>query len=355
MTADEQVSKGDETGDAAVERMVAAVDEGWRVGEAIAIDDGGNETVAVTVETDNGVRECVLKATDEEDGGGNLAAEAKLLRLLGAETSVPVPEVYGVVDDHPDLPTPLFLMERIDGKALPTDASAVPDEEMVAYVRQVGRSLGEVHGLDAFDGYGPVVDAERVDPADVGGARLLAREYGLALDDPHDTWASRLPATAEWMLDRLESTRFGDLVPELREAIDRRRPGLDLSGTPVIARIDHHPGNLAVDRESRTVTGLLDWGLARTTHPEYELVCAEQGFCGTDSFDSERRERIRTALYEGYDETAELPSADGFAERRRLHRLVFLASNMTWVSRWVTPNIEDKVERDYREFVAELL
>jgi len=335
--------------------MVAAVEAGWTVREADAIDDGGNETSAVTVESGDGVRECVLKATDDENGGGNLAAEAKLLRLLGAETTVPVPEVYGVVDSQPGLPTPFFLMARADGDPLPTDASAIPDDEMIAYVRQVGRSLGGVHGLDAFDGYGPVVDAERVDPADARGARPLASEYGLTLDDPHDTWASRLPATAEWMLERLGDTRFRDLVPELRAAIDRQRAGLDLAGTPVIARIDHHPGNLAVDRESRAVTALLDWGLARTTHPEYDLVCAEQGFCGTDSLGSERRARIRTALYEGYDETDGLPSDDGFAVRRRLHLLVFLASNMTWVSRWVTPDVENEVERGYRSFVAELL
>lgn len=355
MTADEQVPKGDEIGDAAVDRMIAAVDDDWTVREATAIDDGGNETVAVTVETGDGVRECVCKATDEETGGGNLAAEAKLLRLLGAETTVPVPAVDGVVEAHPDLPAPLFLMERVDGDPLPADASAIPDDEMAAYVRQVGRALGRIHDIEAFDTYGPVVDAERVDPADAGGARPLAREYGLALDDPHDTWASRLPATAEWMLERLADTRFGDLAPEMRTAIERRRDGLDLSGSPVIARIDHHPGNLAVDRESRTVTGLLDWGLARTTHPEYELTCAEQGFCGTDSLDSERRERIRTALYEGYDETAGLPSDDGFAERRRVHLLVFHASNMTWMSGWVTPEIADEVERNNREFVAELL
>ncbi|WP_436911406.1 phosphotransferase family protein [Halosimplex marinum] len=354
MTTDEQVDGLDEEARSAVERMVAAVDGDWTTREATAIDDGGNETVAVTVETGDGVRECVLKATDEENGGGNLAAEAKLLRLLGAETAVPVPAVYGVVGDRADLPTPLFLMERVGGDPLPADAS-IPDDEMVAYARQVGRALGEVHDLDAFDGYGPVVDAERVDPSDAGGTRPLAREYGLALDDPRDSWEAQLAATAERMLDGLADGRFDDIVPDLRAAIDRRQRRLDLSGSPVLARIDHHPANMAVDRESRTVTGLLDWGLVRTAHPEYELVCAEHGFCGTDSLDSKRRERVRTALYEGYDGAAGLPSDGGFESRRRLHLLVFLAANMTWVSDWVTPETAEEVERDCREFVAELL
>lgn len=354
MTVDEQESGSGGVAESEVEAMVAAVTDGWAVREATAIDDGGNETVAVTAETPDGVRECVLKAA-AADAGGNLAAEAKVLRLLAAETAVPVPEVYGVVADHPDLPTPLFLMERVDGDPLPPDASAIPDGEMAAYVRQLGRALGEVHGVDAFDGYGPVVDAERVDPAEAGGARPLAREYGLALDDPHETWEERLPATADWMLDRLEGTRFGDLVPALDDAISERCERLDLPGRPAVARIDHHPGNLAVDRESRSVTGLLDWGLVRTTDPEYDLVCAEQGVCGTDSLDSDRRERIRAALYEGYEDHSGLARDEGFERRRRLYLLVFITANMTWVSGWVTPENADEVERDYREFVAELL
>jgi|GEM_PF-1448271 len=355
VTVDEQVPEGGGIGESEVERMVAAVDDGWRVRDVSVIDDGGNETVALTVETGDGVRECVLKATDDESGGGNLVAEAKLLRLLGTETTVPVPEVYGVVAEHPDLSTPLFLMQRVDGDPLPTDASAVPDDEMAEYARQVGRSIAEVHDIDAFDGYGPVVDAERAEPGDLGGTRPLARGYGLALYDPRDSWASQLSATAERMLDGLADGRFGDQVPDLRAAIDRRQRRLDLSGSPALARIDHNPGNLAVDRESRTVTGLLDWGLVRTTDREYDLACAEQGLCGLHSLESEQRECIRSALYEGYRAVRELPADEAFEARRRLYVLVFLAANMNWVSGWVTPDVEDEVERDYRAFVAELL
>ena len=355
MTADEQISEGDDTEDIAVERMVAAVDGDWRVREAAAIDDGGNETVAVTIETDGGVRECVLKATDEENGGGNLAAEAKLLRLLGAETTVPVPEVYGVVEDHSDLPAPLFLMERVDGDPLPADASAIPDDEMADYAWQVGRSLAEIHDLDVFEGYGPVIDAERADTADLVGTRPLAREYGLAIDDPRDSWEAQLAATAERMLDGLADGRFDDIVPDLRAAIDRRQRRLELSGSPALARIDHNLGNLAVDRESRTVTGLLDWGLARTTDREYDLACAEQGLCGLKSLGSKRRACIRSALYEGYREVGRLPDDEAFEARRRLYVLVFHAANMNWVSGWITPDIAEEVEREFREFVAEVV
>ncbi|WP_459191244.1 phosphotransferase family protein [Halosimplex sp. J119] len=355
MATDERVSASDALDATTVERMITAVDDAWDVREAFRIDDGGSETVSVTVETGDSVRECVLKATDDENGGGELAAEATLLRLLGAETAVPVPEVYGIVDGHPDLPAPFFLMERADGDPLPANVSTVPDGELVAYARQVGRSLGRVHCLDAFDAYGPIVDAERVDPTDAGGELPLAPEYGLALEDPHESWASRLQATAKEALERLGDTRFRDLASELRAAIDRQRDGLDLTGRPAIARIDYNPRNLVVDRGSRTVTGLLDWELARTTHPEYELVCAEQGFCGTDTLDSERRNRVRSGLYEGYDRTAGHSPGDGFEERRRLYRLVFVTEIMNWVDGGVGPENADVVERDYREFVAELL
>ncbi|QPV64434.1 phosphotransferase [Halosimplex litoreum] len=355
MAGDEQVPKGDETGDIAVDRMVAAVETDWTVREATEIDDGGNLTVALAVDTGDGVRECVLKATDDESGGGNLAAEAKLLRLLGGETTVPVPEVYGVVDGQSDLSTPFFLMERADGAPLPADASEIPDDEMADYARQVGRALAEVHDLDAFDGFGPVVDAGRADTADLGGTRPLAREYELALDDPRDSWEAQLAATAERMLDGLADGRFDDIVPDLRAAIDRRQRRLDLSGSPVLARIDHNLGNLAVNRESQTVTGLLDWGLARTTDPEYDLACAEQGLCGLTSLDSKRRGLIRSALYEGYRAVGRLPDDAAFEARRRLYVLVFHAANMNWVSGWITPDIAEEVEREFREFVAEVV
>ncbi|QLH77040.1 phosphotransferase [Halosimplex rubrum] len=355
MTVDEQVWESDGAAGSDIEEMIAAVTDGWTVRSASAIDDGGNETVTVTAETADGPRECVLKATDEESGGGNLAAEAKLLRLLGAETAVPVPEVYGVVPDHPDLPTPLYLMERVDGDPLPTDASAIPDDEMAEYARQVGRSIAEVHDIDAFDGYGPVVVAEHAEPGDLGGTRPLAREYGLALYDPRDSWASQLSATAERMLDGLADGRFGDQVPDLRAAIDRRQRRLDLSGSPAIARVDHNPGNLAVDRESRSVTGLLDWGLVRTTDREYDLACAEQGLCGLSSLGSKRRECIRSELYEGYREVRGLPADEAFDARRRLYVLIFHTANMNWASGWITPDIAEEVEQEFREFAAELL
>ncbi|ELZ29621.1 aminoglycoside phosphotransferase [Halosimplex carlsbadense 2-9-1] len=103
------------------------------------------------------------------------------------------------------------------------------------------------------------------------------------------------------------------------------------------------------------MTGLLDWGLVRTTDREYDLACAEQGLCGLSPLDSERRERIRSALYEGYRAVRDLPADEAFEARRRLYVLVFFAANMNWVSGWVTPDVEDEVERDYRAFVAELL
>lgn len=353
---DDGSATDDESGsddESAVTRMVAAVDETWDVHETTEIEEGGNEIFRVTVETPDGTRECVLKTS--AGGGGALDAEARVLRLLDGETSVPVPEVYGVVDDHPDLPAPFFLVEHLDGTVLPGDASEISLDELISYVRTAGRHLGDVHSLDAFDGYGPVVAAHRVDPDEAGGTTPLAREYGLTIPEPESEWKPRLAATAESMLERLGGTRFADLVAPIRERTAEQRRRLDLSGSPVLARIDHHPANLVVDPESGAVTGVLDWGIVRTTHPEYELACAEQGFCGLLSLDADRRERLRDALYDGYETEHDRPVDERYAERRRLYQLVFLTANMTWASDWITPDIAAEVERDYRALVDELL
>lgn len=344
---------GAELGRAAVESMVAAIDENWTVREVSEIDEGGNETFRVAVETPTGTRECVLKTST--GGGGTLDAEARLLRLLASEASVPVPEVYGVVDEHPDLPAPFFLMAHREGDHLPGDPSELPVGELSAYAREVGRYLGRVHALDAFDGFGPIVAARDVDPADRGGTRPLAREYDLTIPDPHDEWASTLTATVDAILDRHSEGRFGDLTPRIRDAVEERRAGLDLSGSPVIARLDHGLHNLLVDRADEAVAGVLDWGIARATHPEYDLACAEQGFCTTAPLDSDRRRRVRAALYDGYREINDLATDESFDARRRLYLLVFQTISMNWAEGWITTDIAEEVERDNRRFVAELL
>lgn len=336
-----------------VARMVATVAPDGTLRETTRIEAGGNEVYMVTAESSDGCHEWVLKAS--VGGGGHLSGEARLLRLLGNETAVPVPPVVGIVDDDPDLPAPFFLMERIDGDHLPADPSEIALDDLTTYARDVGRYLGQVHALDPFDGYGPIVAARDVDPSDVGGTRPLARDYGLAIPDPRSSWIPTLAAAAESMLARLRETRFGDLAPAIEKAVTERRDRLDLSGTPVIARIDHHPENLVVDRQAGAVEGMLDWGLCRTTTAVYELACAEQGFCGTVSLDAERREHVREALYAGYGETQDRPDGDMFEHRRRLSLLVFIIAHMTWASGWITPDIATEVERDYREFVDELL
>lgn len=338
--------------DETVARMVAAIEPDGTLDETARIDQGGNEVYRVTVNLPAGARERVLKVS--LGGGGDLSGEARLLRLLETETDVPVPSVVGVVDDHPDLPAPFFLMERLDGEQPPADPAEIPIGNLTSYATDVGRYLGAIHGLDAFDGYGPIVAARDVDPVEAGGTRPLAREYGLTIPDSHASWEPRLAATAESMLDRLRETRFGDLAPAIADAVAARRTRLDLPGPPVIARLDHHPANLVVDSGSRAVTGLLDWGICRTTPAEYELVCAEQGFCGVASLDADRRERVRVALADGYGETDDVPGG-GFEDRRRLYLLVNVTGNMNWASGWITPSIADEVERDYRAFVDELL
>ena len=45
-------------------------------------------------------------------------SEPRLLELVGRETSVPVPDVYGYVDAHEKYPAPFYLMEYVEGDVM---------------------------------------------------------------------------------------------------------------------------------------------------------------------------------------------------------------------------------------------
>lgn len=340
----------DELGEVTIARMVRAIDDEWSLESSTRIERGDNEVHRVTVATPDGPESCVLKV---KHGNGDLSVEGRTMRLLAAETEVPISSVRGVVYDHPDLPVPFFLMEYLDGEQLPQHPPELPLDEGVVYARQVGRHLGEIHALEAFDGFGAIRAREYIESGGKSGAGPLAREYGLEIPEPVASWNDAYDVVAESMLDRLGDGHFADLALAIREAISERRTGLDLSGPPAIARIDHNLQNLLVDRDDQAVEAILDWGLVRTTHAEYDLACAEHGFCGTAGLDSERRRRLRSALYDGYRETNDLANDERFADRRWLYLLTFQTALMNWIQPWVGDDAA--LEREHRRFVDELV
>jgi aminoglycoside phosphotransferase (APT) family kinase protein len=92
----------------------------------------------VECETPDGPREAVLEPEVAR-------AEPGLYELVGRETSIPVPAVYGFVDEHPDYPTPCCLLERVAGESDESTAGSLPADVRERVCRDAGANLIVLH------------------------------------------------------------------------------------------------------------------------------------------------------------------------------------------------------------------
>lgn len=333
---------------ATCERMLAAVERSWDLRAVTPADTGFNDVYGLTVETPAGPRECVLKLSD--DTAEQVRAEARLCCLLDDATDLPVPTVFGRVDDHPDLQSPYFLMERLPGDHPEGPPGEWDPSALEALAHKLGRHLGDVHTVDAFDAFG-WVRAETDADERASGARPLAQQHGLTVAGATDSWPSHFRDLAEMHLEHHPETRFGDRTPEIRGAIEDGIDRLAGDARPVVGRIDHAFENTLVDDQG-DVTGLIDWGMLRMVAPAYDLVCLEMTLAGTASLTAPRRERVRDALRDGYERVA---TVDPPSDRRRLYLLVNLVARQNWLSEWAPEEEADEIERDHRALLDELL
>jgi aminoglycoside phosphotransferase (APT) family kinase protein len=310
-------------------QMVREIRPEWSVREAAPAAEGTDVVYFVTAETPDGPRECVLKACRFLDPRA-FRPEPYLMELLARRTAVPVPDVVGAVDDHPDLPAPFYLMERCDGEVREGEASELPADPIDRVARDAGRYLAALHALGEFEAFGTVVLARDADAREPGlrtGDRVLTTD-----DSAADSWRSHVEEIADDCLGDLNE-RFADLEAELREFVEPRFDALDGEFTPVFGDDDYRLGNLLVDPETGETRAVLDWGNASTVEPHYNLVLVEQYLSGWAPHDDTRRERVRAALRAGYREEGEI-GFDFNGERRDLYLAVTRLFPLVWFSLW---------------------
>ncbi len=97
-----------------------------------------------------------MKASPDGETWG-IPVEARIQAVLGATTSIPVPEVLGVADEH---------------------------ERLRRVARETGRHLGALHSVPAVEQFGHV----RHDGQALTSARPSGEPANLSVGDPHDTW-----------------------------------------------------------------------------------------------------------------------------------------------------------------------
>ncbi|GAB3670335.1 phosphotransferase family protein [Halopiger thermotolerans] len=330
-----------------LERMVAAVEPTWSVERVRPSDEGSAAVHFLTVDTPDGSRDVVVKAfTGGVVSPAVARAEPRLLERLAAETAIPVPEVVGYVDDHPTLPAPFFVAERLPGE---NGANRFDDLSTAALERvfaQAGRHLAELHSVrPSFERFGRV---------GVDGGELAVVDDGLG---GTDRWSDWLLADAEDTLSGLEGSRFDDLVPALREYVRETVPEIDDPDAPALVHWDYRLGNLLLEPETGRTTAVLDWVDLVAGDPVYNLATVADHNINWQTQDVVRRRRLRNAFFTAYRAHGDDRPAD-FRERKRVYHLCHRLNAMACLPDWyanAAEAVRDERAAVHRAFVREYL
>lgn len=341
-----------------VERMVRTVEPNARLRDHRLLDGGYLSTHRVAVETDEGTRECVLKASTGEDDHG-VALEARVLAIVREHTPVPVPAVLGAVDDHEDLPAPFFLMAAMPGTSVPrTEIDDLSDATLERIARGTGRHLAALHAIEAVDAFGFLRPAPG---RTLQGGRPSGAVSGIEVVDPADSWRAFLRDSAEGVLDALSDGRFGDLVADVRPAIDDRIDGLSGPFDPALAHIDNSLENVLVDPGTGAVTAMLDWAFTLAVTPAYDLAFVVHSFSGGPWWFApstpDRKSLVRESLLAGYRERAPERVVEQYRANRECYELLAtLHSTLHFADRLAFDGATDEeiegAARRHREVLA---
>ena len=342
-TAERPDADGTDVGRADVARMVAAIAPAWSVERVRPSEEGTAHVFLVTVGTPSGPREVVLKAVSEEVVSASVArSEPRFFELLTAETEIPVPEVVGFVDEHPDLPAPFFLAERLPGKNGSGRFENLSTAALERVLADAGRYLAELHEVGSLDRFGRV-------GVEAGDLAVVGDEF-----DPRERWADWLLADVEDTLDGLEGGRFDDLVPALRDYVREAIPALDGPERAAFVHWDYRLGNLLLDPETGETTGVLDWADVVAGDPVYNLATVEDHNVNWQTRDVVVRRRLREQLFSAYDARRSGGRPADFHERKRRYHLCNRLNAMACLPDWYAnadEALRDERAAEHRMFV----
>ncbi|WP_049920917.1 phosphotransferase family protein [Halopiger djelfimassiliensis] len=296
----DDVPESRELSDATVAAMVREVDPDRGVETVTRVDRGFCSVYRIGIADADSTLQLYLKASPDGQPWA-IPTEARIQATLEAHTSVPVPEVLGVVDDHDTLPTPYYLMRGLPGDELAYERiGRVDDETLDRLARETGRYLAALHSVPAVDRFGHV----RHDGPDLTGGRPVGDPSTLTVGDPHETWPSFLREYVDRELERHADSRFSDLTPALRRWFEAGLDDLDGPFEPVLGRNDHGLHNLLVDPETGEVTAMLDWGYTLAVPAAFDFEFAVYLYSGAFLAGrpdvSDRRPLVREAMLAGY-------------------------------------------------------
>lgn len=360
MTTGSPDSRAEVVADSAVRGMVETLKPEWRV-DSIERSPHGTDFVApLDVRGPSGRNTAVLKATTADFVDPVIAkSEPRLLALVGRETNIPVPEVFGYCDDHGTYPAPYYLMAYVDGANYEGKSERLSVDARESILRAAGQNLAELHEL------GPLPAAGKIGVQD-GVLTVLDTDDHPRYDDFRDKVLDDCEETLDslseggFFADLAEKpTRFADLVPDLRAFVRNEIPALSEPAEPTYCHWDYRIGNLLIDPETGETKAVLDWANLSAAEPANNLAQTEFYLLNPDADGPKLTEQLRTVFRTAYTETRTHWSFDDATEHRmEMYRFACRLGAMACLPLWYQDSSaaeKDKREREHRAFVEQYL
>lgn len=300
----DEVPEAREISDSTLEEMVQLAEPAWELRETVPAERGFCSVYRVVVSDDGTTRDLYVKVSPDGQSW-SIRSEARLQAVLAAHTSIPVPEVLSVTDDHETLPTPYFLMNALPGQDVAYErVGRLEDDALRQLAKETGKYLAELHSVPAVDSFGHV----RHDAPNLTGGRPSGDPENLTVGEPREDWPAYLRERINDELDRHADSRFSDLTPELSRWFEEGIENLKGPFEPVLGRNDHGLHNLLIDPETGEITAMLDWGYTLAVPAAFDFEFAAYLYSGAFLAGlqgvSDRRSLVREAMQSGYRTTA---------------------------------------------------
>lgn len=233
----------------------------------------------------------VCKLSTHHEGTAGL--EGRILAAVGERTSLPVPEVLAIGDDH-------FVARWHD--AVPQEPPDVTDRR----VREIAHGLATLH-------------AETEDWFDSSGLlRIPDSRASRFTHTPAPTWGDTLGAFIDRRARYLEGIGYGDVACDVRAWFEENRTQFDAVEDAVLVHGNFFGEHVGVDADA--VSAVIDFEHALVGSPEWDYVRTVLPVFGP-SADHEVSEAV---FRDAYESVRPLPV--GFDDRRESYvTLTFLS------------------------------
>lgn len=331
-----------------IRNIVHQIKPSWDVIDTTAAEHGHHIAYFLDIQTEAGEHRAVLKATPE--GKSPVCdTEARMQAILDAHTNIPVPDVYGVVDEHDALPAPFMLQSQIAGMNYRGDIIRdLSPDDIEQLARSTGQYLANLHSLDAVDAYGNV-GIEYAEP--LTGQRPSSDPDQIVIGDATDSWETYVDDSATQLVDALEDTRFADEQTRVERVAEGCADRLVGEFDPVIARIDNGIDNLLLDHQTGEVTGMLDWEFCVAATPAYDLAFVlhslVDGFWSLLPDTPNYRETAQQSLVAGYEEAGSSLAIEQYHANKECYNLLVDLHAMVNFDEWFDLMGIDDDRRDH--------